>query len=86
MPDDIKPVELSAEELDNVAGGAFSFVDAHNFNFSDKQSSAVIIGADGGIASFNSQETTISQQDLHEIKFTGEEFPSGIPSNLFLGS
>ncbi|MBE8998148.1 MULTISPECIES: CTB family bacteriocin [unclassified Nostoc] len=86
MSDNIKPVELSSEELDNVAGGAFSFVDAHNFNFSDKQSSAVIIGADGGIASFNSQETTISKQDLHEIKFTGEEFPSGIPSNLFLGS
>ncbi|MEH2347998.1 MAG: CTB family bacteriocin, partial [Nostoc sp.] len=25
MSDNIKPVELSAEELDNVAGGAFSF-------------------------------------------------------------
>ncbi|MEH2269635.1 MAG: CTB family bacteriocin, partial [Nostoc sp.] len=24
MSDNIKPVELSAEELDNVAGGAFS--------------------------------------------------------------
>ncbi|MFN6488021.1 MULTISPECIES: CTB family bacteriocin [unclassified Nostoc] len=86
MSDNIEPVELSAEELDNFAGGAFSLVDAHNFNFSDKQTSAVIIGADGGIASFNSQETTISQQDLYEIKFTGEEFPSGIPSNLFPSS
>jgi hypothetical protein len=35
MSDNIKPVELSAEELDTLAGGAFSFVDAHNFNFSD---------------------------------------------------
>ena len=32
MSDNIKPVELSAEELDNVAGGAFSFVDADNDN------------------------------------------------------
>ncbi len=86
MSDNIKPVELSSEELDNVAGGAFSLVEAHNFNFSDKQSGAVIIGADGGIASFTAQETVVSKQDLFEIKTTGEELPSGIPNNFFAAS
>jgi hypothetical protein len=35
-----------------------------------------MIGADGGISSFTHQQTSVSKQDLHEIKFTGEEPPS----------
>ncbi|MBE8988517.1 CTB family bacteriocin [Nostoc sp. LEGE 12450] len=71
MSDNIKPVELSAEELDNVAGGAFSFVDAHNFNAIDQQAGATVIGANGGINSLNTQQTAVSEQDLFEIKATG---------------
>ncbi|MBC1223671.1 hypothetical protein GNF10_26245 [Nostoc sp. UCD121] len=71
MSDNIKPVELSAEELDNVAGGAFSFVDAHNFNAIDQQAGATVIGANGGISSLNTQQTAVSEQDLFEIKATG---------------
>ncbi|MBD2509774.1 hypothetical protein H6G91_21160 [Nostoc muscorum FACHB-395] len=75
MSDNIKPVELSAEELDKVAGGAFSFVDAHNFNALDQQTGGTVLGANGGIGSFTAQQTAVSQQDLHEIKATGL-FPS----------
>ncbi|QHG15533.1 CTB family bacteriocin [Nostoc sp. ATCC 53789] len=75
MSDNIQPIELSAEELDNVAGGAFSFVDADNYNAIDQQAGATVIGANGGISSLNTQQTAVSHQSLHEIKATGF-FPS----------
>ncbi len=71
MSDNIKPVELSSEELDNVAGGAFSNVDASNLNAIDAQAGATVLGADGGIGSFTTQETAVSEQHLFEIKATG---------------
>ena len=71
MSDNIKPVELSAEELDNVAGGAFSFVDADNDNRSDQQISETVLGPHGGIGSSTAQQTTISHQSLYEVKATG---------------
>ncbi|MEH2307442.1 CTB family bacteriocin [Nostoc sp.] len=76
MSDNIKPVELSAEELDNVAGGAFSFVDADNYNAIDQQAGATVLGANGGISSLNTQQTAISHQSLHEIKATGVIAPT----------
>ncbi|MEH1866716.1 MAG: CTB family bacteriocin [Nostoc sp.] len=79
MSDNIKPVELSAEELDNVAGGAFSLVDAHNFNAIDQQAGATVLGANGGISSLNTQQTAVSEQNLFEIKATGF-FPSTLES------
>ncbi|BAY30902.1 hypothetical protein NIES2107_27500 [Nostoc carneum NIES-2107] len=79
---DNMPMELSAEELDNVAGGAASLVDGSNFNFLDEQASAVIIGANGGIASFTAQKTAVSEQKLQEIKFTGDDLP-GVPKGFF---
>ncbi|WP_194248892.1 CTB family bacteriocin, partial [Nostoc sp. UIC 10630] len=51
MSDNIQPIELSSEELDNVAGGAFSFVDADNYNAIDQQAGATVLGANGGISS-----------------------------------
>ncbi|MEH2202177.1 CTB family bacteriocin [Nostoc sp.] len=71
MSDNIKPVELSAEELDNVAGGAFSFVDADNFNALDQQVGQTVVGPHGGIGSSTAQQTAISHQSLYEIKATG---------------
>ncbi|QLE48072.1 hypothetical protein FD724_07995 [Nostoc sp. C057] len=79
MSDNIQPIELSAEELDNVAGGAFSFVDADNYNALDQQAGATVIGANGGISSLNTQQTAVSHQSLHEIKATGL-FPSTLES------
>ncbi|QHG15535.1 CTB family bacteriocin [Nostoc sp. ATCC 53789] len=79
MSDNIQPIELSAEELDNVAGGAFSFVDADNYNAIDQQAGATVIGANGGISSLNTQQTAVSHQSLHEIKATGL-FPSTLES------
>jgi hypothetical protein len=71
MSDNIQPIELSAEELDNVAGGAFSFVDADNDNRLDQQISETVLGPHGGIGSSTAQQTTTSHQSLHEIKATG---------------
>ncbi|MBD2509771.1 MULTISPECIES: CTB family bacteriocin [unclassified Nostoc] len=79
MSDNIQPIELSSEELDNVAGGAFSFVDADNYNAIDQQAGATVIGANGGISSLNTQQTAVSHQSLHEIKATGF-FPSTLES------
>ncbi|MBD2524584.1 CTB family bacteriocin [Nostoc sp. FACHB-133] len=79
MSDNIQPIELSAEELDNVAGGAFSFVDADNYNAIDQQAGATVLGANGGISSLNTQQTAVSHQSLHEIKATGF-FPSTLES------
>ncbi|BAY30898.1 hypothetical protein NIES2107_27460 [Nostoc carneum NIES-2107] len=79
---DNKPMELSTEELDNVAGGAASEVFGSNFNFSDQQIGSTVIGANGGISSQTAQQTTVSAQQLKEIKFTGETLP-GIPEGLF---
>ncbi|MFN6465815.1 MAG: CTB family bacteriocin [Nostoc sp. DedVER02] len=71
MSDNIKPVELSAEELDNVAGGAFSFVIADNYNALDQQAGQTVVGPNGGITSSTVQQTAISHQSLEEIKATG---------------
>jgi hypothetical protein len=79
MSDNIKPVELSAEELDNFAGGAFSFVDADNDNRLDQQISETVLGPHGGIGSSTAQQTTTSHQSLYEIKATGF-FPTTIES------
>jgi hypothetical protein len=65
-------VEMSVEELDEVAGGAFNIVDASNFNFLDSQTNIVRIGADGEILSISQQETKISKQELQQIQATGE--------------
>lgn len=72
MTEHNKIVEMTSEELDTVAGGAFNIVDAFNFNFSDSQTSIVSIGADGGILSINQQETKVSKQELQQIQATGE--------------
>ncbi|AVH62266.1 MULTISPECIES: CTB family bacteriocin [unclassified Nostoc] len=79
MSDNIKPVELSAEELDNVAGGAFSFVIADNYNALDQQAGGTVLGPNGGIGSSTVQQTTVSHQSLQEIKATGF-FPSTLES------
>ncbi|MEH1976120.1 MAG: CTB family bacteriocin [Nostoc sp.] len=79
MSDNIKPVELSAEELDNVAGGSFSFVDADNDNKLDQQIGETVLGSNGGIGSSTAQQTTISHQSLHEVKATGF-FPTTLES------
>ncbi|BAY30897.1 hypothetical protein NIES2107_27450 [Nostoc carneum NIES-2107] len=79
---DNKPMELSAEELDNVAGGAASLVDAFNLIANDQQIGSTVVGANGGISSQTAQQTTVSAQQLKEIKFTGETLP-GIPEGLF---
>ncbi|AVH62268.1 CTB family bacteriocin [Nostoc sp. 'Peltigera membranacea cyanobiont' N6] len=79
MSDNIKPVELSAEELDNVAGGAFSFVIADNYNALDQQAGGTVLGPNGGIGSSTVQQTAISHQSLQEIKATGF-FPSALES------
>ncbi|ACC80476.1 CTB family bacteriocin [Nostoc punctiforme] len=77
MSDNIQPIELSAEELDNVAGGAFSFVDADNDNKLDQQISETVIGPHGGIGSSTAQQTATSHQSLYEVKATGF-FPTTI--------
>ncbi|MDZ7962007.1 MAG: CTB family bacteriocin [Aulosira sp. DedQUE10] len=82
---DNKPMELSAEELDIVAGGAVSVVDATNLNAIDEQASATLVPGSGGITSLNSQKTAVSQQQLKEIKFTGESLP-GLPDGFFSAS
>ncbi|MEH2075836.1 MAG: CTB family bacteriocin [Nostoc sp.] len=79
MSDNIKPVELSAEELDNVAGGAFSFVIADNENKLDQQTGGTVLGPNGGIGSVTAQQTVVSHQSLQEIKATGF-FPSALES------
>jgi hypothetical protein len=79
---DNKPMELSTEELDNVAGGAASLVIGSNLNAIDEQVGATNVGADGGITSLTAQKTAVSQQELKEIKFTGNDLP-GIPGGLF---
>jgi hypothetical protein len=71
-------VEMSAEELDSVAGGAFLATKASNFNFSDSQLNLVNIGADGGIMAINQQETKVSKQELLQVQATGEA-----PSDIF---
>ncbi|QIR40404.1 hypothetical protein HCG51_29415 [Tolypothrix sp. PCC 7910] len=78
---DNKPMELSAEELDNVAGGAVSEVAAVSDINLDTQASLLNIGAGGGIQSAQTQTTTESKQALNELKLTGE-FP-GVPSGFF---
>ncbi|BAY30900.1 hypothetical protein NIES2107_27480 [Nostoc carneum NIES-2107] len=79
---DNKPMELSAEELDNVAGGAGSAVFGNNFNSVDQQIGSTVLGANGGISSQTAQQTTVSEQHLAELKFTGEGFP-GLPGGFY---
>ncbi|QIR40406.1 hypothetical protein HCG51_29425 [Tolypothrix sp. PCC 7910] len=81
---DNKPMELSAEELDNVAGGAVGLTNAFVENKLDTQASLVNIGANGGIQSAQTQTTTESKQALNELKLTGE-FP-GVPGGFFSAS
>ena len=76
-----KPMELSAEDLDNIAGGAFGLDNISNLNTLDTQASLVNVGADGGIQSAQVQKTTESKQTLQEIKATGEF--SVVPANFF---
>ena len=75
-----KPMELSVEELDTVAGGALNIVDASNFNFSDTQAVLTNVGADGGISNAAVQQTEVSKQELQQVQATGE-LP-GLP-NIF---
>ncbi|BAY30901.1 hypothetical protein NIES2107_27490 [Nostoc carneum NIES-2107] len=82
---DNKPMELSAEELDNVAGGATSAVFASNRNFLDEQVGSTVVGANGGISSQTAQKTVASEQYLAEFKSTGEGFP-GLPGGFYTAS
>jgi hypothetical protein len=70
--ENIQPQELSNQELDNVAGGAFS-VDAISSDFlKDQQVSATVVGGDGSIATFNAQDTQSLEADVFSIKATGD--------------
>ena len=66
-----KPMEMSSEELDTVAGGAFAATVAENFNFSDEQVNVTALGADGGITNLNAQKTDLSKQQLQQVQATG---------------
>jgi hypothetical protein len=81
MSENNKPVEMSAAELDEVAGGAFNIVDASNLNFSDEQVSVTALGANGGITNATAQKTKLSEQDLVQVQATGD-FP-GFPTGIF---
>jgi hypothetical protein len=69
QPDEL--LELSNQELDDIAAGAASATDANNKQFSDAQFTFVDIPKDGGIISITKQETFFSEQDLKEFKDSG---------------
>ena len=67
-----KPMEMSSEELDTVAGGAFAATVAENLNFSDEQVNVTALGANGGITNLTAQDTDLSKQKLNQVQATGE--------------
>jgi hypothetical protein len=66
-----KPVEMTTDELDNVAGGAVNALDALNVNAKDAQFTLTDVGAKGGITNVNAQETEKSVQSLEQFQATG---------------
>ncbi|EKF01883.1 MULTISPECIES: CTB family bacteriocin [unclassified Tolypothrix] len=71
MSDHIQPQELSAEELDNVAGGASRFAAAATSELDDAQISSFNAGRNG-IQSNNLQETVDFKAALVEFTQTGK--------------
>jgi hypothetical protein len=71
MSDNIKPVELSSEELDIVAGGARRLAIAHTQELNDYQESSLDVGRDG-IHSTNYQETDDFKASIFEFTETGK--------------
>lgn len=69
QPDEL--LELSNQELDEIAGGANSVTDASTENLSDAQFTFVNLPKEGGIISITQQETFFSEQDLKEFKDSG---------------
>jgi hypothetical protein len=68
-------LELSNQELDDIAGGATSDVFGRNINAEDSQLGYVEIPKEGGIKSVTFQQTFFSEQDLREFKETGISSP-----------
>jgi hypothetical protein len=83
MSENNKPMELSTDELDTVAGGAaLSVVDADNLNADSFNFGQTSIGANGGINSTVIQKDSLSQQQLKEIKVADVTLP-GVPEGFF---
>jgi hypothetical protein len=68
-------LELSNQELDNIAGGATSDVFGTNTNAVDYQLGYVEIPKEGGIKSVTFQVSVFSEQDLREFKEAGISSP-----------
>ncbi|MEH2349212.1 MAG: bacteriocin [Nostoc sp.] len=68
-------LELSNQELDNIAGGATSDVFGKNANAEDYQFGFVEIPKEGGITSVTFQVSVFSEQDLREFKEAGISSP-----------
>ncbi|MDZ7962004.1 MAG: bacteriocin [Aulosira sp. DedQUE10] len=64
-------LELSNQELDDIAGGATTDVFGRNLNAEDNQLGFVEIPATGGIKSVTFQQSFFSEQELQEFKETG---------------
>jgi hypothetical protein len=71
MSDNIKPVELSSEELDIVAGGARRFATAHTQDLVDEQQSSLDADRDG-VRSRNLQQTDDFKANIFEFTETGK--------------
>jgi hypothetical protein len=67
-----KPVEMTLDELDSVAGGAVNALVADNINEKDAQFTLTSLGAKGGITNVNAQETEKSVQSLDQFQATGD--------------
>jgi hypothetical protein len=70
--ENIQPQELSNQELDVVAGGAFSLDKIETDFLKDSQVSATVVGGDGSIATFNAQDTQSLEAEVFSIKATGD--------------
>ncbi|MBN3907038.1 MAG: hypothetical protein HWQ35_10895 [Nostoc sp. NMS1] len=68
-------LELSNQELDDIAGGATSDVLGKNTNAEDFQFGYVEIPKEGGIKSVTFQVSVFSEQDLREFKEAGISNP-----------
>lgn len=64
-------LELSNQELDDIAGGATTDVFGRNLNAEDNQLGFVEIPKEGGIKSVTFQQTFFSEQELREFKEAG---------------
>ncbi|BAY99512.1 hypothetical protein NIES37_34950 [Tolypothrix tenuis PCC 7101] len=64
-------LELSNQELDDIAGGATTDVFGRTLNAEDTQLGFVELPATGGIKSVSFQQSFFSEQELREFKETG---------------